>query len=164
MKWVNRDDPPFAVFHVNTDLFRFEICNYSGYKIYPGHGRRVVRTDGKVSDQPTVHPSLMLAPFRYISTWTESVNDRLICAAIHVVWHGPSTIDESTRKVQQNKKWRSEHVVPSNFNVPSLVWHWTKFSPNVINSRNFARPNDKTPSREIFSSSSFATPLFPLSD
>ena len=27
---------------------KFEICNYSGYKIYPGHGKRVVKIDGKV--------------------------------------------------------------------------------------------------------------------
>ncbi|OQR66967.1 60S ribosomal protein L24-like [Tropilaelaps mercedesae] len=24
------------------------LCSYSGYKIYPGHGRRLVKTDGKV--------------------------------------------------------------------------------------------------------------------
>ena len=28
---------------------RLETCNYSGYKIYPGHGIRSVKTDGKVS-------------------------------------------------------------------------------------------------------------------
>uniref|UniRef100_A0A7E4VTX6 Large ribosomal subunit protein eL24 n=1 Tax=Panagrellus redivivus TaxID=6233 RepID=A0A7E4VTX6_PANRE len=27
---------------------KVETCVYSGYKIYPGHGKRVVRTDGKV--------------------------------------------------------------------------------------------------------------------
>ena len=27
---------------------KFEICNYSGYKIYPGHGKRVGKIDGKV--------------------------------------------------------------------------------------------------------------------
>ena len=27
---------------------KLEICNYSGYKIYPGHGKRVVKIDGKV--------------------------------------------------------------------------------------------------------------------
>ncbi|CAF3701920.1 unnamed protein product [Rotaria sordida] len=29
-------------------IFTLEICNYSGYKIYPGHGKRVVKIDGKV--------------------------------------------------------------------------------------------------------------------
>ncbi|CAF1132165.1 unnamed protein product [Adineta steineri] len=27
---------------------KLEICNYSGYKIYPGHGKRAVKTDGKI--------------------------------------------------------------------------------------------------------------------
>lgn len=28
---------------------KLETCVYSGYKIYPGHGKRMVRADGKVS-------------------------------------------------------------------------------------------------------------------
>merc|ERR1711976_71795 len=33
-------------------LFRFvkmkiELCNYSGYKIYPGHGKKVIKSDGR---------------------------------------------------------------------------------------------------------------------
>merc|ERR1711941_197943 len=35
---------------------KIELCSYSGYKIYPGHGRRMVRVDGRVynfiSDKP----------------------------------------------------------------------------------------------------------------
>lgn len=27
---------------------KLETCVYSGYKIHPGHGKRVVKTDGKV--------------------------------------------------------------------------------------------------------------------
>ncbi|CAO2600505.1 60S ribosomal protein L24 [Lemmus lemmus] len=27
---------------------KVELCSFSGYKIYPGHGRRSARTDGKV--------------------------------------------------------------------------------------------------------------------
>uniref|UniRef100_A0A8C8T416 Large ribosomal subunit protein eL24 n=1 Tax=Peromyscus maniculatus bairdii TaxID=230844 RepID=A0A8C8T416_PERMB len=27
---------------------KIELCSFSGYKIYPGHGRRYARTDGKV--------------------------------------------------------------------------------------------------------------------
>jgi hypothetical protein len=26
--------------------FRLELCSFSGYKIHPGHGRRLVRVDG----------------------------------------------------------------------------------------------------------------------
>ncbi|XP_064612704.1 large ribosomal subunit protein eL24-like [Liolophura sinensis] len=28
--------------------FRIELCSFSGYKIYPGHGKKLVRTDGRV--------------------------------------------------------------------------------------------------------------------
>ncbi|RWS30608.1 60S ribosomal protein L24-like protein [Leptotrombidium deliense] len=27
---------------------KVELCSFSGYKIYPGHGKRMVKTDGKV--------------------------------------------------------------------------------------------------------------------
>jgi len=27
---------------------KLELCNFSGYKIYPGHGKRFIRTDGKL--------------------------------------------------------------------------------------------------------------------
>ncbi|CAH3151292.1 unnamed protein product, partial [Porites lobata] len=30
------------------NCFRLELCNFSGYKIYPGHGKRYARVDGKV--------------------------------------------------------------------------------------------------------------------
>lgn len=29
--------------------FRIELCAFSGYKIYPGHGSRFIKVDGKVS-------------------------------------------------------------------------------------------------------------------
>merc|ERR1712212_860672 len=27
---------------------KLELCNFSGYKIYPGHGKRFIRIDGKL--------------------------------------------------------------------------------------------------------------------
>lgn len=27
---------------------RIELCSYSGYKIYPGHGKKMVKADGRV--------------------------------------------------------------------------------------------------------------------
>merc|ERR1712183_695029 len=29
-------------------IMKLELCNFSGYKIYPGHGKRMIRTDGKL--------------------------------------------------------------------------------------------------------------------
>ena len=29
-------------------LSRIDLCNYSGYKMYPGHGKRFIRLDGKL--------------------------------------------------------------------------------------------------------------------
>ncbi|XP_072470243.1 large ribosomal subunit protein eL24 isoform X1 [Notamacropus eugenii] len=37
----------FAIFLPLTAM-KVELCSFSGYKIYPGHGRRYARTDGKV--------------------------------------------------------------------------------------------------------------------
>lgn len=34
-------------------MCRVELCSFSGYKIYPGHGRRYARIDGKVKAQTT---------------------------------------------------------------------------------------------------------------
>uniref|UniRef100_A0A5K3EJ96 Large ribosomal subunit protein eL24 n=1 Tax=Mesocestoides corti TaxID=53468 RepID=A0A5K3EJ96_MESCO len=28
-------------------FFRLEVCSYSGYKVYPGHGKRAIRGDGR---------------------------------------------------------------------------------------------------------------------
>lgn len=33
---------------LNSFLLRLELCSFSGYKIYPGHGKRMVKADGKV--------------------------------------------------------------------------------------------------------------------
>ncbi|KAG7275928.1 hypothetical protein CRUP_011378 [Coryphaenoides rupestris] len=32
---------------------KVELCSFSGYKIYPGHGRRYARIDGKVAKKRT---------------------------------------------------------------------------------------------------------------
>jgi hypothetical protein len=29
-------------------VFRTDLCSFSGFKIYPGHGRRFIRGDSKV--------------------------------------------------------------------------------------------------------------------
>ena len=31
-----------------TIFYRIELCSFSGYKIYPGHGKKVVKVDGRV--------------------------------------------------------------------------------------------------------------------
>merc|ERR1739838_475189 len=43
----------FFIFLVDSFGFlkgkmKLELCNFSGYKIYPGHGKRMIRTDGKL--------------------------------------------------------------------------------------------------------------------
>ena len=30
-------------------VYRIELCQFSGYKIYPGHGKKHVKIDGKAS-------------------------------------------------------------------------------------------------------------------
>ncbi|KAG8587195.1 hypothetical protein GDO81_005598 [Engystomops pustulosus] len=36
------------LFAILAGAMKVELCSFSGYKIYPGHGRRYARTDGKV--------------------------------------------------------------------------------------------------------------------
>lgn len=37
---------PFSIHFLSS--IRIELCNYSGYKMYPGHGKRFIRLDGKL--------------------------------------------------------------------------------------------------------------------
>ena len=39
----------FVCWPLACSLCRVELCSFSGHKIHPGHGRRLIRVDGKVS-------------------------------------------------------------------------------------------------------------------
>lgn len=47
-------------------LFRIGLCAYSGYKIYPGHGKTMVKTDGKVNNEFIIDNSVLLLIFNYV--------------------------------------------------------------------------------------------------
>merc|ERR1712112_698643 len=34
-----------VIFH--RDIMKIDLCSYSGFKIYPGHGRTLIKADGK---------------------------------------------------------------------------------------------------------------------
>lgn len=38
----------FRSFQLPVSNMKIELCSYSGYKIYPGHGKRIVKVDGRV--------------------------------------------------------------------------------------------------------------------
>merc|ERR1711931_39915 len=38
----------FREIKIRKGKMKIELCNFSGYKIYPGHGKRMVRIDGKL--------------------------------------------------------------------------------------------------------------------
>merc|ERR1711931_480920 len=38
----------FREIQITRSKMKIELCNFSGYKIYPGHGKRMVRIDGKL--------------------------------------------------------------------------------------------------------------------
>lgn len=41
--------PVVLVANAYLFCFRIGLCAYSGYKIYPGHGKTMVKVDGKVN-------------------------------------------------------------------------------------------------------------------
>ena len=45
MLWLSRI---FLFLMYNVSFIRIDLCNYSGYKMYPGHGKRFIRLDGKL--------------------------------------------------------------------------------------------------------------------
>ena len=45
MLWLSRI---FLFLIYNVSFIRIDLCNYSGYKMYPGHGKRFIRLDGKL--------------------------------------------------------------------------------------------------------------------
>lgn len=122
-----RPKSSFSLLQIHPFCFRLEICNYSGYKIYPGHGIRSVKTDGKVCSIDLPFEKDRRAFFRCIFIWTPNVNYRLICAEIHVAWPGPFIIVENIRKELRNRKWRNVRVVILNFSERSLAWPGTRY-------------------------------------
>merc|ERR1712170_198367 len=36
-----------GLFRLNSSIMKIELCSYSGYKVYPGRGRTLVKSDGK---------------------------------------------------------------------------------------------------------------------
>ena len=58
-------------------LFRVELCAFSGLKIYPGHGKRAVKADGRVSGLFSSYcPYFVL--HSYIISLEESLASRVI--------------------------------------------------------------------------------------
>merc|ERR1712215_50664 len=44
----NKEKKKFPPIPTTRLKMKLELCNFSGYKIYPGHGKRMIRTDGKL--------------------------------------------------------------------------------------------------------------------
>merc|ERR1712215_664629 len=44
----NKKKKKFPPIRTTRGKMKMELCNFSGYKIYPGHGKRMVRIDGKL--------------------------------------------------------------------------------------------------------------------
>jgi len=58
---------------------KLETCVYSGYKIHPGHGKRIVRVDGKVSSLPKyARVVLELGEVAFPSSGVELTQNQLI--------------------------------------------------------------------------------------
>merc|ERR1719474_690082 len=67
---------------------RIELCSYSGIKIYPGHGKRVVKVDGRV--------------FHFLSKK---------CERSHAMKRNPREINWTVLYRRKHKKGQTEEVV-----------------------------------------------------
>merc|ERR1712189_116374 len=100
--------------HIVTDIkgtlsiiMKLELCNFSGYKIYPGHGKRFIRIDGKLFNflsKKSDRSFLMKRNPRKIS-WTVLYRKK----------HKKGTTEKSPK---------SEPEEPSSSNVPFKVRLW----------------------------------------
>ena len=59
--------------------YRIELCQFSGYKIQPGHGKRYVRLDGKVRNSKEVPGTCYGNP-----VGARKVNRRSVCVVLWV--------------------------------------------------------------------------------
>ncbi|CAG5134152.1 unnamed protein product [Candidula unifasciata] len=66
---------------------RIELCSYSGYKIYPGHGRRLVKADGRT--------------FNFLSHK---------CERSHMMKRNPRNINWTVLYRRKHKKGQTEEV------------------------------------------------------
>ncbi|KAK3097347.1 hypothetical protein FSP39_008851 [Pinctada imbricata] len=75
------------MYAVDTWADTIELCSYSGYKIYPGHGKRMVKTDGRV--------------FQFL-------NGK--CEASHLMKRNPREISWTVLYRRKHKKGQTEEV------------------------------------------------------
>ncbi|XP_060564710.1 large ribosomal subunit protein eL24-like [Ruditapes philippinarum] len=66
---------------------KIELCSFSGFKIYPGHGKKVVKTDGRV--------------FQFINSKSESS---------HLMKRNPRKINWTVLYRRKYKKGQSEEI------------------------------------------------------
>ncbi|XP_040126386.1 large ribosomal subunit protein eL24 isoform X2 [Ictidomys tridecemlineatus] len=114
---------------------KVELCSFSGYKIYPGHGRRYARTDGKV--------------FQFLNAKCESAflskrNPRQInWTVLYRRKHKKGQSDRTQCLVHTRKKFkRRELGVQSNFRGPSLVHPLLISWPRGIRNQKLERLNE----------------------
>merc|ERR1712033_23038 len=72
----------------HTSSMKIELCSYSGMKIYPGHGKRLVKVDGRV--------------YHFLSKK---------CERSHAMKRNPREINWTVLYRRKHKKGQSEEVV-----------------------------------------------------
>merc|ERR1712121_505119 len=72
------------------EIMKFELCSFSGFKIYPGHGRTMVKSDGKT--------------YKFLSAKTQRAHDlkrnprKITWTVLYRRKHRKGIEEESTRK------------------------------------------------------------------
>ncbi|KAG7215766.1 hypothetical protein INR49_021889, partial [Caranx melampygus] len=77
---------------------KVELCSFSGYKIYPGHGRRYARIDGKVTTNPKAG----------LSKRVPVLNAK--CESAFLAKRNPRQINWTVLYRRKHKKGQSEEV------------------------------------------------------
>merc|ERR1712189_89357 len=86
-----------------NSIMKVSLCHYSGYKIHPGHGKTMVRVDGKV--------------YHFLDSKCERAH---LIRGTHVTLLGLSSTDASTRRDRKRSRLRRRRGRPRNSNAPSF--------------------------------------------
>lgn len=134
-------------------VFRVGLCVFSGYKIYPGMGKTLVKTDGRVSENCANPESCgflqQLSNSSHSHSSTRSASARSWWSATRARSSGPSSTAASTRRVSRRRPSRSVHVALWNTPEPSSVPPWLTSWPRETWNQRSARLNATKPSSEF---------------
>lgn len=115
----------------NLTSSRTELCQFSGFKIYPGHGKRYVRMDNKVSSSSFFTMRLcksltLIITYRALSSSTQRTRRHSKEKWIHAKYNGLKSTGVYTRRAQHKKSKRRSQGGWWRCSETLLVLLWNK--------------------------------------